>query len=121
MVEHAVDCGECGTTFTAKHPRARWCSQLCQIRHRARVASRRRVKVESEPYADREIFERDGWICQLCGDPIDPALDRRALLGATIDHTVPLSRGGADTRANVKTAHNRCNRQKSARITHEDD
>lgn len=116
MVEHAVECGECGKAFTGKHPRARWCSQICQIRHRARAATRRRVKVESEPYADREIFERDGWVCRLCGSAIDPDVDRRHAQGATVDHTVPLSRGGPDTRANVAAAHNVCNRRKSAQL-----
>lgn len=117
MVEHTVECGECAKAFTGKHPRARWCSRICQIRHRARVATRRRVKVESEPYADRQIFERDGWVCRLCGEPIDPEVRRADLDGATIDHTIPLSRGGSDTPANVTAAHNRCNRQKAARVT----
>jgi len=35
-------------------------------------------------------------------------------LGATIDHVVPLSRGGPDAPDNVATAHWRCNREKRA-------
>lgn len=28
----AVTCDSCGTTFTARHPRARWCSDRCRKR-----------------------------------------------------------------------------------------
>jgi len=122
MAERPVRCGECGKEFTAKHPSARWCSRLCASRHHHRDASRRRTATLSlaTPYTDREIFERDGWRCQLatCLAPsrrIDPALSRRHQWGATIDHIVPLSAGGADVPANVVTAHNRCNRSKGAR------
>lgn len=121
MVEHEVECGNCGTTFTAKHPRARWCSKTCQIRHRARDASRRRgpARLGDVPYTDREIFVRDKWRCHLCGKKVDQAISRRSPEGASIDHLIPLSLGGADAPANVATAHNRCNREKGVRARDE--
>jgi 5-methylcytosine-specific restriction endonuclease McrA len=66
-------------------------------------------------YTDREIFERDGWRCYLCGKPVDRTVPRTDPLGATIDHIVPRSRGGPDAPDNVATAHWRCNRQKRDR------
>lgn len=117
MGEREFTCHECWARFTAKHPAARWCSHSCQIRHRSREASRRRSGNQTnDGYTDREIFERDNWTCHLCGKQLDPATDRRRPDGPTIDHVIPLSRGGTDVRANVKTACNRCNRQKAARI-----
>jgi 5-methylcytosine-specific restriction endonuclease McrA len=126
MVERTVRCDECGSEFTAKHSSARWCSRRCQVRHRGRESSRRRgpVAPRAEPYTDREIFERDGWRCQLAtclalSRRIDPARSRRHQWGATIDHIIPLSLGGADEPANVVTAHNRCNRDKGVRAAND--
>jgi endogenous inhibitor of DNA gyrase (YacG/DUF329 family) len=110
-------CVECGQFFTAKKCNAKWCSKICRIRTCRRDESRRRAPgAGASLYADREIFERDGWICQICVQPVDPTVPRTHPDGATIDHVVPLSRGGPDTRDNVVTAHWRCNRDKSNRI-----
>lgn len=117
QVEQQKTCQECGTTFTAKKSNARWCSSQCRRRFTGREESRRRgpIRPDATPYTDREIFERDGWRCHLCGKKVDPAVSRRTPEGASIDHLIPLSEGGADTPANVATAHNRCNREKGIR------
>jgi hypothetical protein len=109
-------CVECGGSFVARKANAKWCSDTCRIRTCRRDESRRRAPgAGGALYADREIFERDGWICQICHEPVDRAASRRTAGGATIDHVVPLSRGGADDPSNVATAHRRCNREKGAR------
>lgn len=57
--------------------------------------------------------------CWLCGGVIDYAAPFRLEDGAlnpdafTIDHVVPLARGGSDTIDNVRAAHRACNRAKS--------
>lgn len=48
--------------------------------------------------------------CALCNQPYAPG-DRRSL-----DHIVPLSLGGADTRSNVQSAHFSCNTRKGNRV-----
>jgi 5-methylcytosine-specific restriction endonuclease McrA len=118
QVEQQKTCEECGCEFTAFKSNARWCSQECRGRHGARVASRRRgpLPPKSDRYSDREIFVRDGWVCHICGEAVDPLVDRRRMDGATIDHIIPLVLGGADTPENVATAHNRCNRRKGQHI-----
>jgi len=117
QVEQIKTCVECGNEFTAYKSNAKWCSKICRIRTTGRDASRRRgpVRPDSEPYTDREIFERDGWVCQICHTPVDREASRMHVDGATIDHVVPLSRGGADAPGNVVTAHWRCNRDKGNR------
>lgn len=59
-----------------------------------------------------EVFERDGWLCYLCGcragldaTPFDPS-------HPTVDHVVPLSRGGEHTLTNARTACLGCNSAK---------
>lgn len=109
---------ECGEDFTAWKSNAKWCSKRCRIRTNGRAASRRRgaLQPDSEPYVDREIFERDSWICQICHFPIDESIPRTEADGATIDHVIPLSIGGIDAPSNVVAAHWRCNRMKKDRV-----
>ncbi len=112
-------CATCGKTFDAVRSTHRWCSQQCRNRHFGLVRSRSRAKPSGATYTDREIFERDGWRCHLCGDKVDPTVDRRHPDGATIDHLVPISLGGEDEPANVATAHWKCNRDKGTRAVGE--
>jgi ribosomal protein L32 len=109
---HEVVCDNCGVTFTAVHPRARWCSKQCCNQHWGRLRMRRRTAPAMGNYLDREVFERDGWICHICGTPVRTDVDRLHPEGATIDHIVPISAGGHDVETNVATAHWRCNREK---------
>jgi hypothetical protein len=72
---------------------------------RARNGKRRRI----DPYG---IAERDGWMCHLCGGNIDRALHSQGWLnpdGASVDHVIPLSKGGSNDPANLKAAHLSCN------------
>lgn len=82
--------------------------------------SRRRALIRASmgaPFRDVDIFERDGWVCQLCHEPVDPAVSRKAPLGATIDHVTPLTRGGSHCAGNVQLAHRVCNNRKGTRLT----
>lgn len=51
------------------------------------------------------LWDRDGNICYLC----EKELDYKTV---TLDHVVPLSKGGKDTMANYKLVHEFCNIQK---------
>jgi len=82
------------------------------------TVQRRRVRLRSNPtenFKDTEIFDRDGWICGICGEPID--LRAKAPNGdsVSLDHIVPMARGGSHTRRNVQAAHLACNQFKGAR------
>ncbi|MEU3452178.1 HNH endonuclease signature motif containing protein [Micromonospora sp. NPDC006766] len=71
---------------------------------------------DAEKFTKESIFDRDGWRCALCNRKIQRRLKHPHPLSASLDHTVPLSRGGTHTRANVRAAHLRCNLKKHARI-----
>lgn len=76
-----------------------------------------RIKAATVERVDRlVVFERDGWICHLCTEPVDRTLSGRDRLGPTLDHVVPLSRGGEHSYANVKLAHRRCNVRRGVRL-----
>lgn len=51
--------------------------------------------------------------CHLCHEPIDYDADWLHPLSFTIDHIIPLNRGGADVLENLAAAHRKCNRAKS--------
>ncbi len=57
------------------------------------------------PYCRRNILLRDGYSCQYCGKRFSPE-------NLTLDHVIPISRGGKDTWTNVVSACKKCNHQK---------
>lgn len=71
---------------------------------------------EAELFSYQEIFERDGWVCGICDLTVDPTLDYPHPLSRSLDHILPLSRGGTHTRANVQLAHLQCNVRKGDRV-----
>ncbi len=65
--------------------------------------------VYHEPYMNNYVFERDGWICGICGRKINRRLKHPNPLSSSIDHIIPLSKGGNDDPVNAQAAHLRCN------------
>lgn len=63
-----------------------------------------------------DVWDRDGGTCQLCHEPVDPDLPWPHPMRATLDHVIPLARGGMHERANVQLAHMRCNSVKGDRL-----
>lgn len=80
-------------------------------RRRARKAS-----VASEVFTSQEIFDRDRWVCGICQQVVDPSIRWPDGRSASLDHVLPISRGGPHTRANVQLAHLSCNMQKGASV-----
>lgn len=66
-----------------------------------------------------EVAQRDGFICYLCETAVDMSLPRTSRYGATLDHVIPLNKGGADTLDNVRLAHWICNIRKSDKTLEE--
>jgi 5-methylcytosine-specific restriction endonuclease McrA len=63
-----------------------------------------------------EIAKRDGYVCGLCGRMVPMKLWVPDSDAPTIDHILPIARGGQDTLDNVQLAHFLCNSTKSDRI-----
>lgn len=87
-------------------------------RRRANYHKRRALKAlaPAEDVRPAEVYERDGWVCGLCSALVDPSLLYPDPLSASLDHVVPLSRGGHHTYENTQLAHLSCNVQKGADI-----
>lgn len=59
-----------------------------------------------------EIAERDHWTCALCSEAIPLVAKWPHPLSLSIDHVVPLAKGGAHAASNVQASHLRCNLRK---------
>lgn len=106
-----VACGWCGERFIfdlrITGTVARFCSRRCgKASHK-----QARGQFSISPVRRLAIYERDGWTCQLCGDPVDRALGPSDAWGATLDHIecqswtlVP-----DHSEANLRLAHRMCN------------
>lgn len=122
-------CCVCGALFHSTSSKALYCGDTCSRRakyyrdkergkkkatnHRKR-ARRRGAVYESGITLDK-LIERDSNICQICGEPCDINDKSWGCCGATypsIDHIVPLAKGGSHTWENVQLAHMICNSKK---------
>ena len=63
------------------------------------------------------IYERDGWECQICHEPVDRELDPQDRMAATLDHVVPRSMTlfPDDSPTNLRLAHRSCNSRRGNR------
>ena len=88
---------------------------LLRIRNRGH---KRRALIRNngyEPYSITDIFKRDKYRCQICGETVAKKLKWPNPWSASVDHIVPIACGGADAPHNVQCAHLTCNRKKWAR------
>lgn len=126
------DCTVCGCRVVpgagGHHYQARlYCSAACRTRAqnsrnrdaRRAAKDRRRARLRGAyvaPVRRRDIFERDGWTCRLCGDPLEDTAAVPHPLAPTLDHIVPLAAGGTHEPDNCQAAHFLCNSRKGARV-----
>ena len=84
----------------------------------AAVQKRRaaRLERESETVSRLEVFQRDEYWCGICDEPIDASAKWPDPMSASLDHVVPLNRGGTHTYDNVQASHFACNCRKGDRV-----
>lgn len=70
---------------------------------------------EFEVFSRAEIFDRDGWVCGICSEPIDRELLHPDPMSVSLDHVIPMSKGGGHVPLNVTCAHLFCNLSKGNR------
>lgn len=125
-------CPECGVRFRSGNPKKLYCSTKCSNRAMWRRKSRRRGNqsthvARAKRYGveyDRSItlnrlIERDGMTCYLCGKTCTKDDNRWGSFGPdypTIDHVIPLSKGGTHTWDNVRVACGICNELKGDEV-----
>jgi len=129
--KHADDVRRRRVQYAETHPevgRRGWKKYSAKYPERKRAALRRHYQKNKDAYTEKarkreilkrgglvvetvrlaDVIERDRGQCYLCGRKVTTAT-------ASMDHVVPLSRGGAHALSNVRLAHRRCNGQRSNR------
>lgn len=124
-------CEFCSGPFRSARARQRFCSLRCVTSHKNAVryahhvyvprgkghrGRAQRYGVRYEVFAAQDIFERDGWSCGLCGDVVAPEIKWPHPMSASLDHVIPMSRGGDHVPGNVQCAHLHCNIVKGANL-----
>ena len=136
-------CKRCGIDLPAgAHTNRDYCSRACkkavdlekwkETYHRKyktdlayrdrfqRIGHVRRARIRGvtlERFSPLAVLERDGWTCQICGVPTPKELRGLKVSNApTLDHIVPVARGGAHSMANTRCACLRCNTSKGSKL-----
>jgi 5-methylcytosine-specific restriction endonuclease McrA len=114
-------CATCNEPFLCLFG-SRVCSTECRVArdndarregwHRRRALERNAYR---SPVSRSKTFKQDDYECQLCGEPMGMAESVPHPLAPTIDHIIPLARGGTHEPSNVQSAHFICNSYKGDR------
>lgn len=103
--------GLCGSHYSAQW-RKKNPDKASAVRGRYRARKRSAFVEDVEPIA---VFERDKWICGICGELIPKRAKWPDMRSASVDHIVPLSCGGKHDMRNVQASHLGCNSVKQNR------
>jgi 5-methylcytosine-specific restriction endonuclease McrA len=60
-----------------------------------------------------EVFDRDEWVCQICGEDTNLDASWPDKDFPSLDHIIPMSAGGTHTPSNCQTSHLHCNLSKA--------
>lgn len=105
--------------------KGKYCSEECRrkasrIKGELRKSERLKRARSNGPFdADIDIYkliERDGGCCYLCGDDVLFSYHYNDPKYPTIEHVLPISKGGSHSWDNVKVACRECNTRKSATL-----
>jgi 5-methylcytosine-specific restriction endonuclease McrA len=131
-------CRECGNEYMTEFRRGgigliEFCSEKCkeeattkvkQEQHRRKDIKRRKRLAENGK-ADysitlRKVIQKFGLTCALCGKKVNTKVHSNHNDYPSIDHIIPVSKGGTHTWGNVQLAHRGCNSTKNNSLYIED-
>lgn len=98
-------CPECNTGFTAVLRRCPVCRRSLKVKREASRRNAESMRKHITSAKRRRIYERDANVCLRCGTDT----------GLTLDHIVPIAKGGTNHDDNLQTLCGPCNNRKQAR------
>lgn len=117
-----IEMKQCPTCRAFFIGRSKYCSDRCAMAAANQKGKDRRLRKIRQAMVDNDItldglIARDGNVCHICGGQCDKTDSWRNDNGVfiagdnypSIDHVIPLARGGLHKWDNVKLAHRRCN------------
>lgn len=124
-----TECKECQSMFCPLYgsSNAALCKPCADARldRQKRAAKRHRKALQrgaagGQSVCREKVFERDGWLCRLCGVDTPKELSGTCNRNAPeLDHIVPVSGGGLHTYENTQCLCRACNGWKAARTMDE--
>lgn len=84
----------------------------------ARMRSLGIFEPEMEDVDPLEVLERDSWVCQICFEGIDSKIIWPDLRSPSMDHILPVTRGGSHRMENLQASHLGCNIAKGDQSIH---
>lgn len=121
------DCGEEFTSFSKNHSLCNRCSRRRNNRElKDRLKNMNRI---DRNISLHKLIQRDKGICKICGRQVDINdyyyTDEGYFIAGenypSIDHIIPLAKGGTHTWDNVQLAHRHCNSIKSDKILEQEE
>ena len=104
-------CPQCGMQFTTTlHAQSKiYCSERCE--HKAHIGKRAEQMKTAfvEPVGLKTTYRSYEGVCGICGLPVPECNDPASDWGPTVDHIVPISKGGKHRKSNCQLAHRLCN------------
>ena len=127
------ECIHCGVNLDRPNAVRKYCSDQCliearrirkranrknwadyELRNQNNTHKRRAISygVLYERVDRYEIFERDNWVCGICGNRVEQQFEHPHPMSASLDHVVPMSKGGHHSPDNTQCSHLDCNLRK---------
>lgn len=114
-----TECVDCGTeTRPMTNPEVRCTS--CNYKATRRDRRLALYSVEREKIYRDEVFKNSDGVCVLCSETIDFALVHPDPKSPSIDHIIPISKGGGHLYANLRVVHLICNVRRGNRTEKEE-
>lgn len=122
-----LQCRQCGKTFQQKRG-ADFCSSRCykiwHDRWKSRQKSKRTKTAKTNGTYDisitlEKLYKRDKGVCYICGKHLVLNDDYNRPDAPTIEHVIPIAKGGTHTWDNVKLACRNCNNHKGTKTYQE--
>lgn len=121
------NCRECGTKFKTTYREQKFCSYKCKTRHtnKQNELTRRKYYLEGDSSITLDLLvTKEKNICYICREKCnekDYYVDEQGTIICgndypSVEHVIPLSKGGTHTWGNVKLAHRGCNISKSNKL-----
>jgi 5-methylcytosine-specific restriction endonuclease McrA len=118
FIKRLKTCNECGALFFADNLRSTYCSQRCKNKALNRSHDRRLNKCKKREYSItlKKLYKKYDGVCQGCGYKMTFDIDPNDDLYPSIDHIIPISKGGNHSWDNVQLMCRRCNYMKSDKL-----
>ena len=110
--EYNILCIECSETFNAFGPngkKLKFCSRKCSKKHHHTNRRARKRKAFVEVVSVKKLAKWQGWKCYHCDCKIDSTKTAPHPRSLTLEHLVPLSKGGEHSYANTVASCWDCN------------